>query len=170
MANLILNGSTSGSITLAAPAVANTTTLTLPTTSGTVMVNGPAFSAYAGTTTSLTGGAFTKVGLDTEEYDTNNNFASSRFTPTVAGYYQLNGYVSINSNMQLAVTIYKNGAEYKRGSNVLTTSNGSMVSSLVYANGTTDYFEIYAYAGTTVNSNTYTYWGCYFNGFLARSA
>ena len=40
MANLILNGSTSGSITLAAPAVANTTTLTLPTTSGTVLTSG----------------------------------------------------------------------------------------------------------------------------------
>jgi hypothetical protein len=36
MANLILNGSTSGSVTLSSPAVSGTTTLTLPTTSGTV--------------------------------------------------------------------------------------------------------------------------------------
>jgi hypothetical protein len=37
MANLILNGSTSGSVTLSSPAVSGTTTLTLPTTSGTVV-------------------------------------------------------------------------------------------------------------------------------------
>jgi len=37
MAKLILNGSTSGSVTLESPAVSGTTTLTLPTTSGTVL-------------------------------------------------------------------------------------------------------------------------------------
>jgi hypothetical protein len=37
MANLILNGSTSGSVTLSSPAVSGTTTLTLPTTTGTVL-------------------------------------------------------------------------------------------------------------------------------------
>lgn len=40
MAKLILNGSTSGSVTLESPAVSGTTTLTLPTTSGTVLTNG----------------------------------------------------------------------------------------------------------------------------------
>jgi hypothetical protein len=40
MANLILNGSTSGSVTLSSPAVSGTTTLTLPTTSGTVITTG----------------------------------------------------------------------------------------------------------------------------------
>jgi hypothetical protein len=39
MANLILNGSTSGSVTLSSPAVSGTTTLTLPTTSGTVVTD-----------------------------------------------------------------------------------------------------------------------------------
>jgi hypothetical protein len=37
MANLILSGSTSGSVTLSSPAVSGTTTLTLPTTSGTLI-------------------------------------------------------------------------------------------------------------------------------------
>ena len=40
MAKLILNGATSGSISLESPAVSGTTTLTLPTTSGTVLTNG----------------------------------------------------------------------------------------------------------------------------------
>ena len=40
MAKLILNGATSGSISLESPAVSGTTTLTLPTTSGTVITTG----------------------------------------------------------------------------------------------------------------------------------
>ena len=40
MANLILNGSTSGSVTLSSPAVSGTTTLTLPATTGTVITTG----------------------------------------------------------------------------------------------------------------------------------
>jgi hypothetical protein len=39
MANLILNGSTSGSVTLSSPAVSGTTTLTLPTTSSTLLTD-----------------------------------------------------------------------------------------------------------------------------------
>jgi hypothetical protein len=39
MAKLILNGSTSGSVTLESPAVSGTTTLTLPNTSGTVITD-----------------------------------------------------------------------------------------------------------------------------------
>jgi hypothetical protein len=39
MANLILNGSTSGSVTLSSPAVSGTTTLTLPATTGNVVTD-----------------------------------------------------------------------------------------------------------------------------------
>ena len=37
MASLVLNGNTSGSVTISSPAVSGTTTLTLPTTSGTLI-------------------------------------------------------------------------------------------------------------------------------------
>jgi hypothetical protein len=40
MANLILNGSTSGSVTLSSPAVSGTTTLTLPVANGTIITTG----------------------------------------------------------------------------------------------------------------------------------
>jgi hypothetical protein len=57
MANLILNGSTSGSVTLSSPAVSGTTTLTLPTTSGTVITtaSGQTLTSpvIAGTTTGV---------------------------------------------------------------------------------------------------------------------
>jgi len=167
--SLILNGSTSGAITLVANATAGTNTLTLPASTGTFMFNGPAFSAYAGSVTSLTGSAFTKVLFDTEEFDTNNNFASSRFTPTVAGYYQINSSISVGTGTQLVCSIYKNGTEYKRGVNVTVTNNQSVVSSIVYFNGSTDYSEIYCFSGVTQNTNT----GIalvYFNGAMVRGA
>jgi len=130
--------------------------------------NGPAFSAYAGSATSLSGGGFTKVLFDTEEFDTNSNFASSRFTPTIAGYYQINGSVSIGTNTQCVASIYKNGGEFKRGNNAIV-SNGSGCNSIIYMNGSTDYAEIYCFSGTTTNCNT----GAsltYFNGALVRAA
>jgi hypothetical protein len=49
--------------------------------------NTPAFSAYAGSTTSMTSGSSTKITLNTEVYDTDNAFASSTFTVPSAGKY-----------------------------------------------------------------------------------
>jgi hypothetical protein len=180
MANLILNGSTSGSVTLSSPAVSGTTTLTLPTTSGTVLtsastqVTGPAFSAYQSSATSLSSGAFTKVLFATEEFDTNNNFASSTFTPTVAGYYQVNGAVNIDTITGLFIAaIYKNGSRYKDGVwiNVVAQQTKSLVSSVVYCNGTTDYLEIYAFnSGSTANTVNTAVQGSYFNAVLVRAA
>lgn len=170
MSSVVISGDTSGAITLSAPAVAGTNTITLPAATGTVQVSGnqPAFGAYAGSATSLSGGGFTKVLFDTEEFDTNSNFASSRFTPTISGYYQINGSVSIGTNTQCVASIYKNGGEFKRGNNAII-SNGSGCNSIVYMNGSTDYLEIYCFSGTTTNCNT----GAsltYFNGSLVRAA
>ena len=177
--SLILQGSTSGSITLQEPAVAGTTVLDLPATSGTVMVNGPAFSAYANNPSqSISATTFTKVTLSTEEFDTANCFSSSRFTPNVAGYYQINGQVTLVSGTtanRTTVFIYKNGVAYKVG--VAVPFNGSnnvanSVSSLVYLNGTTDYVELYVWSGaaTTLTYQAELSDSCYMNGFLARTA
>jgi hypothetical protein len=54
MANLILNGSTSGSVTLSSPAVSGTTTLTLPATSGTVVIGTTPSGTIVGTTDTQT--------------------------------------------------------------------------------------------------------------------
>jgi len=163
------NASGTGTLTIAAPNTNSDFTLTLPQTTATLGINGSAFSAYAGSATSLTGSAFTKVLFDTKEFDTNSNFASSRFTPTVAGYYQINGHVSVNGGAQLVNAIFKNGSEYKRGTNIRVSSDGSSVASIVYFNGSTDYVEIYCFASTTINTNT----GIalvYFNGSMVRAA
>jgi hypothetical protein len=184
MANLILNGSTSGSVTLSSPAVSGTTTLTLPTTSGTVLTTastfggtGPAFSAYkSGSSQSISSGVFTKITYDVEEFDTNNNFASSRFTPTVAGYYQINAntYLQASSGLTRALTtIYKNGSSYKFGNDNLAvsgTEGRGLASALVYLNGSTDYVEIYILPSATSPVIQTSIDNTWFQGSLVRSA
>lgn len=141
--------------------------------------NGPAFSAYLSSNQSVSSGVNTKVAFDTEEFDTNNNFASSRFTPTVAGYYQINStvYMAGSANTQgiVAIFIYKNGSSYKQGTvfyNATTagTSFGTNVSSVVYCNGTTDYIEIYGQLTQTSPIFSGGITQTYVNGFLARAA
>lgn len=173
MASLVLTGDTSGQVTIAAPAVAGTNTATLPAATGTVMVSGnmPAFSAYATSGTSVANNTLTKLSFDTEEFDTNNNFASSRFTPTVAGYYQINGCIG-GAYATLLCTIFKNGSEYKRGVTASgATLNQANVSSVVYLNGSTDYVELYTYQGSGSTQTMATgISGAYFNGVMVRSA
>ncbi len=117
----------------------------------------PTFSAYAATNQSISTATWTKITFGTEEWDTNTNFASSRFTPTVAGYYTISGRVDL-SGLTTATTaylaLYKNGANYKTLSSFTYSFNsiGFGGSSTVYFNGSTDYVELYAYvnAGTPV--------------------
>ena len=178
MSSVVISGDTSGSITLSAPAVAGTNTATLPAASGVLQVSGnmPAFGAYLSATQSISSTTWTKVTIDTEDFDTNNNFASSRFTPTVAGYYQINGTISLASTgtnpTSGIVSIYKNGSAFKTaGIQAASSAPQICVSSIIYFNGSTDYVELYGYingaVGPQFNSGTSA---TYFNGCLVRSA
>ena len=145
MSSVVISGDTSGAITLAAPAVSGTNTATLPAATGVVMVSGnmPAFSAYLSASQSITSGVLTKILIDTEIFDTNNNFASSRFTPTVAGYYQVNGAVANGSTTTATtVSINRNGTSVAQIATTASNSSSS-ASVLVYLNGSTDYVELY---------------------------
>jgi len=168
------NASGSGTFTLAAPNSNSDRTLTLPDNTGTIITTGstfagtgPAFSVYSSTSQSLSSATFTKITFDTEEWDTNNNFASSRFTPTVAGYYQINGAISNNTGTQTVAYIYKNNSAYKQGTN--GSSFAATVSAMVYLNGSTDYVEFFGYfaTGTTTNGGVNL---TYFQGALVRAA
>jgi len=117
--------------------------------------------------------------FQTEEYDTNNNFASSRFTPTVAGYYQFNATVRIDGATgtgECMIVLYKNNAEYKRGWNsrgVQFASNfwSMSVSAQAYANGSSDYFEIYIQQGNGSSLDTTNFANItYFQGCMIRAA
>jgi hypothetical protein len=172
--SLVLQSSGGGQITVQEPATASNFTQTLPAASGEVMVSGnqPAFSAYVSTSQSIGSATWTKITFATEEFDTNNNFASSRFTPTVAGYYQVNAQVQPNDFYTgVAVAIYKNGSLFKYGNFYLASSTGgSVVSTLIYLNGTTDYIECYAaFTGSAqlvAGGPAFSY----FQAYLARTA
>jgi hypothetical protein len=194
MANLILSGSTSGSVTLSSPAVSGTTTLTLPTTTGNVVTDtatqtltnktltsptitgatitvaataNPTFSAYQSSSQSLSIGT-TKILYQTEQWDTNNNFASSTFTPTVAGYYQISCAASFGgAASNKTIFLYKNGSNYRRGTEALTTQLS--MSSLIYFNGSSDYVEVYVNTATSVSTDNVEdrTWFC---GVFVRSA
>jgi hypothetical protein len=184
MSSVVIAGDTSGTVTLAAPAVSGTTTLTLPATTDTLVgktttdtltnktltsptITGatitvastaaPAFSAYSTTLTSTSNSTWTKVTFNTEEFDTNSNFASNRFTPTVAGYYQVNTSVSGPSSAAgiILVNFYKNGSNFKSGNEIPNSLTGTYVvaAALIYCNGSTDYIEVYAIQTTGGTAN-----------------
>ena len=142
-------------------------------------VNGPAFRAYIDGSQTITSGSQQKVTFGTETFDTNANFASSRFTPNVEGYYQLNATVRISGSSgtgEIMLTIWKNGSEYARGTNEQGTEQGNnfysmQVSDLAYANGTGDYFEIYIQQTSGSNRNTTAGSNIsYFSGSMIRGA
>jgi hypothetical protein len=137
----------------------------------------PAFSAYQSSSQSIGSGTFTKIQFQTEDYDTNSNFDSTtnyRFTPTVAGYYQISGGISWGfTSGQSLIVIYKNSARFKDGSwgTGGASGTGSTVSSLVYFNGTTDQVELWVLQNTgNTNNVTAQNYGTYFNGSLVRGA
>ncbi len=169
-----VNLSVSGTSTLSG--LTASTALVLNSSKEVVSLVQPAFSAYrAGPNQALTTATFTKVQLNAEEFDTNNNFDSStnyRFTPKVAGYYQISGSIGLTgTNVRVIASIYKNGSAYFRGIDATANLSQFTVSGLVYLNGSTDYVELYAYgsfAGTSDISSGQIY--TYFTGALVRGA
>lgn len=180
--SVVLQSSGGGSVTLQEPSTASNYTLSLPARTGTAITSadsgtvtqgmigtnvggtGPAFFAYAGSSTSFTSGVETKVPLNTEVFDTNSNFDSStnyRFTPTVAGYYlfTFSFWCRFATTFgEIYSTLYKNGSSYLYGSRTITTlstaaSSGSGGSAIIYMNGSTDYVELY---GLASGSGTFT--------------
>jgi hypothetical protein len=145
----------------------------MPAKTGNVMLDGPAFSAYSASTQTVSASTWTKVVCGTEEFDTNNNFASSTFTPTVAGYYQVSGCISWDATISVSrgfSQIYKNGGTFKYLSD-LTSPSRSGGSCLIYMNGTTDYLELYGYmAGSGTLYFSASQQATYFQATLVRGA
>jgi hypothetical protein len=151
---LVMTSDLSGTLSLQSNGVA----VTVPAVAGTMMVSGnmPAFSAYASVTQTIAQNTFVKVLFDTEEFDTNNNFASSRFTPTVAGYYQVNAaieWTTSQGSFEQVLCVTKNGSNYKTLADVISPVYALAGACLIYLNGSTDYIEI---AALTANTGTRT--------------
>ena len=153
--SLVLQSSGGGQITIQEPATASNFTQTLPAADGITMVSGnmPAFRATKSSNQTISNNTTTKVTFDTETFDTNNNFASSTFTPTVAGYYQVNfsySAASLTAGRVYAFLgwIYKNGSAYTSFEQNITSAAdqwGGTYTALVYCNGSTDNIEAYFY-------------------------
>jgi len=142
-------------------------------------VNGPAFRAYIGNAQTITSGTQQKVTFNAETFDTDGCFASNRFTPNVEGYYQLNSTVRIagtSGTAEVMIILYKNGSEYSRGTNESGVEQGNnfysmQVSDIAYANGSTDYFEIYIQQSSGGNRDTTAGQAIsYFSGSMIRGA
>ena len=118
--------------------------------------NTPNFYAYRSGNQSLSNATTTKIEFNAETYDTANAFDSStnyRFTPQTAGKYHLLAYFFVGGSSadteEAQIYIYKNGSntffyeiDNRNGTNGYNTSQ--FISAIVEANGSSDYFEVYA--------------------------
>ena len=118
--------------------------------------NTPNFYAYRSGNQSLSDATTTKIQFNAETYDTANAFDSStnyRFTPQTAGKYFLIGSFFVGGSSQdteeAQIYLYKNGSstffyemDNRGGQNGYNTT--LTVSAILEANGSSDYFEVYA--------------------------
>lgn len=118
-----------------------------------------AFSACSAVNQTVVAATYTKITFGTEEFDLSNTFATSRFTPNVAGYYQLNFIVTGDTNIANGLatcSLYKNGGTSaisgSRQMPPIASNTASVGSCVVYLNGTTDYVEVFGYIdGVTIS-------------------
>jgi hypothetical protein len=151
MSSLVISGDTSGSITLSAPAVAGTNTITLPASTGTVLTTGSPQSggviqvvnATYGTNTSTTSGSYAATGLTasiTPKFSTSKILVIASMAGT--------GCNAASSNP--SYQIYKNGSFLAYWDNIVGTGsvNGNTTTSISYLD-----------SPATTSSTTYAiYW------------
>jgi hypothetical protein len=138
----------------------------------TPLTSAPAFSATSSVSTVITT-AFTDtlVAYNNEIFDPDGWFASNRYTPQRAGWYQISCgarlYVPASGQTnERALLLRKTGTDIavSGGYGAITGT----ISQLVYLNGTTDYVDVAitsANTGTVPQSTSQTY----FNGFWVRA-
>jgi len=113
--------------------------------------------AYPSAAQTISHATWTKVTLDTENYDVLGEFASSRYTATVAGYYLCIGSVGYTAvaDKLYEVSIYKNGAgacrDFRHSSHVEDVSPKAV--DIIYL-AVNDYVELYTRQWSGGNLNT----------------
>ena len=119
----------------------------------------PGFRAYRASNFTLSHATWTKVSLDTKNWDVGGYFDNStnyRFTPLVQGYYQVNAGLQDASNndvYDIIMNLYYNGSTAKqsrlriKGATSTRDFYTSTVkdSDIIYFDGVDDYLEMYAY-------------------------
>ena len=152
----------------------------------TLLSNVPAFFAFLNSDqSSIADSTATKINVNDKVFDTDNcydNTTNYRFTPNVAGKYLFQAALILesttDSNMvDMSGQIRKNGTNVAQSQTNPSTNYGrkfTQTLSVVFeANGTTDYFELWAYgdvgSGLTstakgVSGRYATYFGAYRRG------
>lgn len=135
----------------------------------------PSFAAYNNAATTLTAASWTKVKMDTKEFDHGTYYDAAtnyRYTPGKAGTYSISAEVwtnstNVNATTQYTLGLYKNGSVIKYSTlcpGMTGTGTGQSCTILVVMNGSTDYLEVFFYNGngalnlTTNNSSLVTFW------------
>jgi hypothetical protein len=132
----------------------------------------PAFSVTGtGNTVITTAFTSTQVAYQTEVYDSDGWFASNRYTPQRAGWYQISCGARVfvvggGLDKEASIGLRKNNTVIAIQGGYGTVT--SAVSQLVYLNGSTDYVDVSivnANTGNVVQSTSQTY----FTGSWVRS-
>ena len=128
---------------------------------GYVATNAPAFSVGKNVDQTIATSTTTKVTFEVENWDLTNDYdiSTSTFTPSVAGYYQFNCTLYWKAGVDNALVqniLFKNGSSYKWGGIIVGGSTKHIavtLSAVAYANGTTDYFNIYLWQDSGSSKN-----------------
>ena len=160
------NASGTGTFTISAPNSNTDRSLTLPDGAGEILLSdgdgsnltgigafSPAFKVTNSTTISGTDNVWAIVTFNTEEIDTDNCFASNKFTPTTAGYYYFYGSAELYGNTRPSMNTFnleisKNGtdrvSQIEQQQDYYTDfAEAANLSGIVYMNGTSDYVELW---------------------------
>jgi hypothetical protein len=176
MSSLTILGDTSGSVILAAPAIAGSGTLTLPTTGGTILSSGnqQGFSAWLNGNQSITANSYVRVNWDQVEYNNGNAYSTStyRFTPVIAGYYQFNikCYQAAGGTTGLNVYLYKNNSAITFSQCLTSTYQDVMQSKTIYSPAAGEYYEVYVYSISATGSINGSPTNSWFQAMLIRTA
>ena len=179
MASIKISGDTSGEITISAPAVAGTNTLTLPASTSTiattdVATNTPIFAVRILSTQTISDATETKIAFDGEEIDTDNAFDSTtnyRFTVPAgkAGKYKFDLLVRVDANNNTDLRtgiarIYKNGSIFKGSYNNYSVNDIRAISfslSCIADLSVGDYIEAYVNVDAVDNNDSAINGGTY---------
>lgn len=109
-------------------------------------------------------GPYTKVTWDTEIYNTENEFASNKFTPKHADTYQILTRLHLSTDTgthTIVLALYKNGTLSQSDWNTHTGTTRAHVSAsfTITPNGTTDYYEIYVQHTGATSFTLYSSYG-----------
>lgn len=138
------------------------TNKTISAITNTILI--PFFSAsLSASQTGVASNTATKLAINSKLSDVNNWYdnAAFRFTPQLAGKWEIKGHLSANGTnlTEIDIYVYFNGASHDASFNVsaATTALSIGISKILHFNGTTDFAEIFGLG--IVGAGTVTFLG-----------